>query len=211
MRKNSRPMPPEEKRIHDDFIREIDRSASDRKSAARKAIRRAWEFYEGGDPKTAMKRFNQAWLLDPNDAEVFLGFASLMSEKGQTEESIRFNRKALSLNPRYEMAMTNLARGYIRKAMKLGAIAVAPGPPGKEYFDCLNEAEDLLAVASRISVSDDKELSYVYYKWAVVLAMRNDFRGAWGKVRLSRMHGNAVEQGFVDPLSRDMPEPREDD
>jgi len=134
-----------------------------------------------------------------------------VSDRGETEEAIRFYRKALSLNPRYEMAMTNLALDYIRKATEPGQSQWSRRSALKEYLDCLSEAEDLLAVASRISVSDDKELSYVYYKWAVVLAMRGDFKGAWGKVRLSRAHGNAVEQGFIEQLSRDMPEPGEED
>ncbi len=51
---------------------EVIKEAGSRKAALKRTIKLAWHyFYDNNDPATAMKRFNQAWLLDPNSDEVF--------------------------------------------------------------------------------------------------------------------------------------------
>ena len=198
-------MSPEETANYNGFIQQFDKTGGDRKSAVRASIKCAWQSYNRGDWPSAMRYFNIGWIDDPDNAEIFFGFALLMGDRGETEKAIRFYRKALFLNPQYEMAMTNLALEYMRKATRIGRGWFGSGKA--EYLGYLAEAEDLLQSALHLAISDEKELSYIYYKWAVVLAMRTDYKDAWEKVHLSRKHGSEVEQSFIDQLSRDMPDP----
>jgi tetratricopeptide (TPR) repeat protein len=46
-------------------------------SASRKYVRLGWGYFFRRDPQTAMKRFNQAWLLNPQNAGVYFGFGHL--------------------------------------------------------------------------------------------------------------------------------------
>jgi tetratricopeptide (TPR) repeat protein len=46
-------------------------------SAARVYLRFGWRHFASGDPETAMKRFNQAWLLDPQNPSVYFAFGHL--------------------------------------------------------------------------------------------------------------------------------------
>ncbi|KAA9340795.1 tetratricopeptide repeat protein [Adhaeribacter soli] len=46
-------------------------------SAARKYVLMGWQEFFRQDPKTAMKRFNQAWLLNPKSPDVYFAFGHL--------------------------------------------------------------------------------------------------------------------------------------
>ena len=204
---DKRTIPPEEQEIHDVFIREIIAASGSREAAIHDTLYQAWKQYRAGDRKAAMKRLNQAWLLDPNNAEVFLGFALLVPEKDTVDKAIAFCREALSRDPQHSLVMANLAVLYIRKATKL--IQQHDNIRETEYRACLNEAENLLQKALQLTPSDDdkKMVGYLYYKWAVVLAMREDFKGAWEKVHLSQTHGGQIDPGFIENLSRRRLEP----
>jgi Tfp pilus assembly protein PilF len=47
----------------------------------------------------AMRRFNQAWLLDSNNAEVYAGFAAVLHDQGKNCEAMKMMEDALSRNP----------------------------------------------------------------------------------------------------------------
>src|SRR5689334_1911909 len=46
-------------------------------SAANVYVAMAWSHFYRKDPETAMKRFNQAWLLNRNEPGVYFGFGHL--------------------------------------------------------------------------------------------------------------------------------------
>ena len=78
----------------------------------------------------------------------------------------------------------------------------------KRSSDLYKEALSAYEQASRLTKKDD-ELSYIYYQWAVGLAVNRDYRGAWEKVHLSKTHGGQyIEEGFIRQLSQDMPDPQ---
>src|SRR5260221_9416180 len=43
-----------------------------------KSVQLGWQYFSKHDIPTAMKRFNQAWLLDPDNGDAFHGFAVLV-------------------------------------------------------------------------------------------------------------------------------------
>ncbi len=197
-----RPMPANERAIHDEFIQYMVREAGSREAAAKRALQLAWQYYNSGDYRTAMKRFNQAWLLDPNNAEIFLGFGLLMSDRQQNDQAARFYRRSLELDPANNMTITNLALVLKRNAMALGERSLEAKP-------LLGHAEDLFCAASQVATSD-QDLDYIYYNWAVIRAMEGNFPEAWEKVHLCRKHGGkSIQDGFVKQLSGAMPEPQE--
>jgi len=68
---------PESRRINDKFVDDALSKGYTRRRGAEEAVTRGFEFIDRDDYETAMKRFNQAWLLDPEYAEVYRGFAVL--------------------------------------------------------------------------------------------------------------------------------------
>ena len=52
-------------------------------------------FYGRDDLANAMRRFNQAWLLDPNNPEAYFGFAVVLHDKGKNcEAATQFEKAA---------------------------------------------------------------------------------------------------------------------
>jgi uncharacterized membrane protein/Flp pilus assembly protein TadD len=75
-----------------------------------------WKYYYSGNLDTAIKRFNQAWMLDRENADAFYGFGLIMGQraiKEETEknlmESIKFLEKAKALSPQKAKIMVDLA------------------------------------------------------------------------------------------------------
>jgi len=68
-------------------------TAGGRKAAARAYIEMAWRSYNQKDPQAAMRRFNGAWLLDPDEAEVFSGSRCLCPIVGKQRRRSGFTAK----------------------------------------------------------------------------------------------------------------------
>lgn len=54
------------------------------------AVRLGWNFFYDGNCSTAMKRFNRAWLLDPDNQLALWGFAVISLDRGLFEEAVRY-------------------------------------------------------------------------------------------------------------------------
>lgn len=72
---------------------------SDHNAAAEHFARTGWNFYYQNNNALAIKRFNQAWLLDPDNQHALWGFAVISRERGKTDASLRFYRMALDAGP----------------------------------------------------------------------------------------------------------------
>ncbi len=209
------PFTERQQKLNEQFIQNVILEAGGKEVGSERAIKLAWQYCYSGDPKTGMKRFNQAWLLNPNNAEAYYGYAVFASVQSKRGEGISFYKRVLELNPNHSMALANLARSYIDKAQ-----AFRP----KKFFEpkikeLLGEAIGLLEKASQttqISRADlrlttpEMELSYIYFQWARALALNREYAKAWEKVKLSRAIAGdkAVDNSFVTQLSRLMPEPK---
>ena len=70
-------------------------SGGDPKAAAEKYARMGWNFYNRDDKAKAIKRFNQAWLLDADNQHALWGFAVISRERGKFDEAVRFYEMAI--------------------------------------------------------------------------------------------------------------------
>ena len=94
------------------FLSDCDKLFKTRKEAAEKYVKKAWGYFYNKDPETSMKRFNQAWLLDKNNAQVYWGFGNLTGMKGKPKESIPLFEKSIKLNPNNPKVYESLATSY---------------------------------------------------------------------------------------------------
>lgn len=67
----------------DDYYR------GDRKKGAEDVSSRGWQFLRQGNPPDAMKRFNQAWLLDNTNGNALWGMAVIQAGSGKIDESLK--------------------------------------------------------------------------------------------------------------------------
>jgi tetratricopeptide (TPR) repeat protein len=82
------------------FIRTASAEFSgDRKLASVSATGQADRALDRGDLDVAMRYYNQAWLLNPENHEVYEGFARVLIRRGQPVEALTHLRKAIELCP----------------------------------------------------------------------------------------------------------------
>ena len=62
----------EQIKIDNEFLKECDSLYENRKIAAIRHIDLAWGFFYNNKIDLAMRRFNQAWLLDKNNPDIYL-------------------------------------------------------------------------------------------------------------------------------------------
>lgn len=124
-------------------------------SAVAVQINQAWRYYYHNDLKTAMKRFNQAWLLNPEFPDSYFGFAALLASEGNVSESNRFFNLAEERDKTKERAKVCYQR----------------------IADCKEQLQDIkgtiaaykkLSELSTTSIFAYKKLGYFYMKTANV-------------------------------------------
>ena len=69
--------------------------------------------YRRGDFKTAMKRFNQAYLLNPNNADAYYGYGTVYFNLGAMAEAREQYDKGLRLNPNHNVMLTDYGTTYL--------------------------------------------------------------------------------------------------
>lgn len=106
---------PEQVESDKKFLAEIDKIFKSRHEASKAFSSKAWEFFNRNDLQTAMKRFNQSWLLDNNNYESYWGFANIRGKQNQLEEAKKLFDLAKKLNP------TN-SNFFISSASTLGGL-----------------------------------------------------------------------------------------
>jgi len=63
------------------FISMFESKGISRDVAANDAVERGWRALHAGDLRTAIKRFNQAWLLDPENGASYWGMAAVVGDR----------------------------------------------------------------------------------------------------------------------------------
>ncbi len=103
-----------EEQLKDDrkFISECEAQFKNRQIASKYHVDKGWEYFYKTDYETSMKRFNQAWLLDSLNAEVYWGFGNLLGTKHEFRESIPLLEKSIKLNPANPKSYECIATSY---------------------------------------------------------------------------------------------------
>ncbi|MTI32525.1 hypothetical protein E1171_17035 [Cytophagales bacterium RKSG123] len=109
---------PKQIKIDNDFLKQCDKIFEHRKIAAQYHIDQAWGFFYENKLDSSMMRFNQAWLLDSLNAEIFWGYGNLMGRKGEFQKSLVFFDKSIKLNPNnakvWESASTSFGQLFFQ-------------------------------------------------------------------------------------------------
>jgi Flp pilus assembly protein TadD len=104
----------------------------DLKAGAVHSVQQGWHAFQNGDMDVAIRRFNQAWLLDPENGDIYWGFAIATHVRGDgLEQSERWFAEAERLIPNSaqllahhgrvldETGQAGRARTYFEKALAI--------------------------------------------------------------------------------------------
>ncbi|MGY4385912.1 tetratricopeptide (TPR) repeat protein [Pedobacter sp. UYP24] len=78
-------------------------------------IKIGFKYLYNGNTRTAMYRFNQAWLLDSTNADVFWGFSAVYFTYKDTKKAMDMLEEGLKINPRSAHLITDKASIYLTK------------------------------------------------------------------------------------------------
>jgi len=131
----------------EEFFAFTDSKFKDRKTAALASIQLGWNYFYKNDLETSMKRFNQAWLLDSLNADVYWGFGNLLGRKNQFEASIPHFKKSLELSPNNPKVYESMASSY-------GQLFIATRKPAN-----LNKAIESLKKANSLDKNNARILA----------------------------------------------------
>jgi Tfp pilus assembly protein PilF len=169
-----------------------------REKASAAFVNNGFAYYQRDDLANAMRRFNQAWLLAPMNAEVYAGFGSVLHDQGKNCEAMHMMEKAIALNP-----PTN--QGIYPDAARVVALCAVSdkslSPEAKEKL--LGRSEALYKKAEEI----EPNKPYVYGSWATAYYWRGQYVEAWSMVAKERAVGGKPSERFLGLLQEKTPEP----
>lgn len=175
------------------FIQDIIKGSGSRDVGAKRAITLAWDFFDKGDLDNAMRRFNQAWLLTPDNADIFWGMGAVEGARGHTDSAITLFSEGLNIDSKHTMLICNLGFAYNNKALD----------------DPKNSAQylDKATVQYEKENTIDPNVAYCHAMWSITLFYQQKYRESWDHLHKSYSLDGRVMTEFEKDLSAKMPDP----
>ncbi len=109
---------PTQKQADEEFIAETMKQSKfngDRTAASHHMIGLGFNYLGKGDIKTAMYRFNQAYLLDNTNADIYWGYGAVYMTLGDSERGKQQYEGGLVINPNNTHLLTDMGSYYLGK------------------------------------------------------------------------------------------------
>ena len=184
----------------DALIEGTTKAFGSRAAASKRFTDEGFRFYFRDDLSTAMRRFNQGWLLDAKNPDVFYGFMAVMNDMEKYCDARTFGEQAFALGlEKSPETLADAGRSSALCAMHDSTLSddtkAAYIKRSSEYFT------DALALKPNSP--------YVYTMWATASYAMGNYPTAWHYVGLARKNGGKIGKRFLKMLTEKMPEPRQ--
>jgi tetratricopeptide (TPR) repeat protein len=182
------------------FIEDTTRQYGSRENASAAFAGNGFVFYHRNDLVNAIRRFNQAWLINPENAQAYWGFASVLHDRRQYCQALN-------------MAEISRSKGNTQPAF-LADAGFLHSACGRENTSLSTEQRQTYyrksdEIFEQVFLISDVRKEYVLYQWARALFAREDYANAWAKVAQYRqINGRDVDAEFLGALRQRMPEPK---
>jgi tetratricopeptide (TPR) repeat protein len=140
-----------------------------RTTASKHIIRLGFDYLYRGDFKTAMFRFNQAYLLDSLNEDIYWGYGAVYMALGSFSRAREQYEEGLSLNPKNTHLLTDYATYFLANYYEF------------ESFDNelastnLDSAIELLLQSYQIDATNENTT----YKLSISYWLKDDCENAW--------------------------------
>jgi tetratricopeptide (TPR) repeat protein len=189
---------PELKKADDALIEGASTTFGGRERAAKQWIEQAFAFYNKDDLDTAMRRFNQAWLLDPKNPEVYWGFGAILHDRGLAFGAYNMEKRAYDLGFRDPGFLADFGRVATLRIVEDKNLTTEQ----KAAF--IAESESYYEEA----IKSGQKLAYIYDSWSSAKYWRGDYAGAWEKLKEAKAQGAEANERFISMLKERMQEPK---
>ncbi len=178
------------------FIKATDEEYhGDRNKASMDTAARGWQYLRAGDLEDAMRRFNQAWLLNNNNGVALWGMAAIEASSGEFDESLKLFAEA----EKFVGSEINFSVDYAKAVGKAG-VAQKDDALLKDAF---RRFESIYQKAPQNTLN--------LQNWAMTLFGIGRYSEAWAKVKLAEAtpDKHELDPRFVAALRSRMPRPED--
>ena len=187
------------KKADEDFIKKVVDGFGPREAASKAWWVQAEKFMQKQDLDMAMRRYNQSWLLNPNNYQPYWGFGRVMLEQGKPTEAIKHLEKSKELiDDQYQKValLADMGTTYT-------TLAQSSNSEEKSRLFKLANANFSEAMAL------DSSYGNGWRRWAMSLYEQGDYAGAWEKVKAANTsNARSFPPAFLRALEEKLPAPK---
>jgi tetratricopeptide (TPR) repeat protein len=157
------------------------------RKASDKLVEMGFNNIYNNDLKQAMYRFNQAWLLDPKNENVYWGFGAIYLTYNDYDEALSQYQKGLVINPHSSNILTDKATVF--------TIAYN----SKHDINDLNKAIDIFIQSYKFDPLNQNTL----FKLSAAYYYKQDCTNAWRYYsECMKLGGKPISPGYGDALKK---------
>ena len=196
------PRSEELKKADEAFILDSTLRYGNRQAGSNTLAAQGWTAVRSKRADLAMRRFNQAWLLNPKNYSAFWGFGAVLSQKGKLAEALEQLETARQLvdDPTQRVALLcDLGTVHSAYAVRL---------PAERQ---LERAQHFVLANSRFteSLENDPKFAPSWREWALSLYDQERYSEAWLRVKKAQeLQAEPFPPDFLKKLAAKMPEPK---
>lgn len=156
----------ETQQVNDELFRsECDREFATRSEASAFFNKMGWQYLSEGDKSTAIYRFNLAYLLNPDNFDVYWGLGVIEFQSGNFSNAIELMEKGLELSDgKNYIFMSDLATVHLKMAMNNPNSVIET-----------HKAKSMLSQAVQIQ----PQYTPAYVQLTIVNLLENNLDAAW--------------------------------
>ena len=167
-----------------EFIDSMLKTGRTKEMGSSEMIDKGFEYLYKGDPKTAMYRFNQAYLLNPENNLIYWGYGSIYMYFGKYKLAREQYKEGLQKDPNQHMVLTDLGTTYL----------------GDFYTDGTNDLKNIEEAISIFKRSFDIDPTYesTTYKLSISYLLLKDCENARKFLKITQdLGGNNITNDYL--------------
>lgn len=189
------------KKADEDFIKQATSGFGTREAASKAWHVQAEKFMWEGNMDFAMRRYNQSWLLNPNNYQPYWGFARFVAEQDKLDDAIEYLEKSKSLCDDNYQKVALLADAGTIYSYKADSIPKDSREERARYFTLADQ--NFLE-----STSLDPKYPDTWLRWSHSLFREGKYAEAWEMLKKARALGAKESATYLKKLEKIMPEPK---
>ncbi len=179
------------------FIDAAIKAAGSVEVATRMETARGWQLLKQGDTETAIQSFNQAYLLNPHNAEAYWGLGAAATQQGKYDVAARLFDRAYTRDPKNVRLLADVGLARIRAAMGQSKDPIAQTKQMERVLLWFDAAEKIAPT-----------YPLTYANRAVALYILGNFTASWENIQKAEaLDHNSVDPRLIADLSKKFPRP----